>query len=398
MQSSPPQPLAYTGARAPLFGLALRTGLLTMLTLGIYRFWAKTRIRKYVWSSVRIGGDGLEYTGIGLEKFLGFLVAVVVLAVYLGLVQLALFWFGLHYIVDPQTDAEALKQVAVIYISLIAVAPLLLFARYRARRYMLARTRLRGIRFGMEHGAWGYVWRAMGHWVLTILSLGILLPRQTFHLERYMTNRSFFGDARFDQGGQWTGLYPAMKHILFALLFLAGGGLLAALDPGAVGLAVVLGICGFFWGMFGLVYYRVRSFAYLTGQKTLGAVTGFTSVPSTGTVIGIYIGGALIASLVGAAMIGVATGITTAMFGSMVGPGAPPGPVGFAVIAALFLGGLALIGALSVAFITQPTIAHFVGTTGILNPAALDTIRQRAADSGADAEGFADALDVGAGI
>lgn len=61
----------------------LKTSLLTLVTLGIYRFWAKTRVRKYFWSSVVGEGDGFEYTGTGIEKILVFLVAVVVLAIYL---------------------------------------------------------------------------------------------------------------------------------------------------------------------------------------------------------------------------------------------------------------------------------------------------------------------------
>ncbi|MGB0797738.1 MAG: DUF898 family protein, partial [Planktomarina sp.] len=70
-----------------LFWLAIKTTLLTVITLGVYRFWARTRIRRYIWSAIRPGGDEFEYTGTGLEKFLGFLLAVVILAVYLGILQ-----------------------------------------------------------------------------------------------------------------------------------------------------------------------------------------------------------------------------------------------------------------------------------------------------------------------
>jgi uncharacterized membrane protein YjgN (DUF898 family) len=76
--------------KSKLFWLAFWTGLLTVLTLGIYRFWARTRLRRYIWSAIDAGGDSFEYTGTGLEKFLGFLIALVVLAVYLGLLQVGL--------------------------------------------------------------------------------------------------------------------------------------------------------------------------------------------------------------------------------------------------------------------------------------------------------------------
>ena len=101
--------------------------------------------------------------------------------------------------------------------------PLIFFAQYRARRYKLARSRWRGVRFGAEKGAWGYALRAMGHWLLTILTLGLMLPRQTFWLEKYKTDRSWYGDGRFVQEGRWSALYGAMKH-----LFIGVGLVLAA--------------------------------------------------------------------------------------------------------------------------------------------------------------------------
>src|SRR6056297_4057998 len=227
----------YHGERKPLFNLAFKTALLTALTLGIYRFWAKTRIRKYIWSSVVGEGDAFEYTGTGLEKFIGFLMAIVILAVYLGIVQMILFYFGLTLFSEPSTQAEMIAQMLAIYITFFAVVPLIFFAQYRARRYKLARSRWRGVRFGMENGAWGYALRAIGHWLLTIVTLGILLPRQTFWLEKYKTDRSWYGDGRFVQEGRWSALYPAMTHLLIGVGFILAGGLALALQSPLIGAA-----------------------------------------------------------------------------------------------------------------------------------------------------------------
>ena len=57
-----------------------------------------------------------------------------------------------------------------------------------------------------------------------------------------------------------------------------------------------------------------------------------------------------------------------------------------------------MMGALSFIMITQPIIAHVVGNAELFGAEHLDAIQQRAADEGADAEGFADALDIGGGI
>jgi hypothetical protein len=403
MNANDSLPAAYFGKKGELFGLSVKTSLLTIVTLGIYRFWAKTRIRKYVWSSITVGDDTLEYTGTGLEKFLGFLVAVVVLAIYLGLVQLGLFFLGLHFIAEPQSQREALQQLAVLYISLFAVAPLIFFARYRARRYILARTRFRGIRFGMDKAAWGYVWRAIVHSLVTLLTLGLLLPRQTFNLEKYLTDHSHFGDQSFVQGGKWTGLYGAMKHMLIGaglvlLSIVVSVAASAAAAPGdrfnaAVIAAILAAVVGYCWVGFGYVYYSVHSFRYLTAHKLLAGTVGFVALPRTGKVIGIYVTGLLIISLIAGAVFGVIGGAaaTVAMSNGV-------NIAAYVVIAILYVGALAMLGALTLTFITQPVIAHYVDTLAVRNPAGLDAIRQRAYDKGADAGGFADALDVGAAI
>ena len=91
-------------------------------------------------------GDSFEYTGTGLEKFLGFLIALVVLAVYLGLLQVVLSFVGFNLwgaiSSEPNGPTDMLMQMAATYAAGLAVLPLIFFAQYRARRYMLSRTRL----------------------------------------------------------------------------------------------------------------------------------------------------------------------------------------------------------------------------------------------------------------
>ena len=44
------QRLEYDGARGPVAKIAVSNALLTLATLGAYRFWGKTRMRRYLWS------------------------------------------------------------------------------------------------------------------------------------------------------------------------------------------------------------------------------------------------------------------------------------------------------------------------------------------------------------
>ena len=383
----------YFGKGGPLFRLYFITSLLTLVTLGIYRFWARTRMRKYIWSATTADSDSFEYTGTGLEKFLGFLVAIVILAIYLGIVQMVLFYFGLNLFVEPQNEIQALTQIGAIYITLLAVLPLMLFAQYRARRYKMARTRWRGIRFGMESAAWGYAARAMGYYLLTLISLGVLFPLATFRLEKYMADRSWYGDAQFEQKGRWQDLYAGMKHVLIGLIIIGAGATLLVM--GVVGVfGIILLIVGCIWVMIGFVFYRVYAFNYLTKHKHLDGVVTFGSNVETARIVLIVVVGSLVIGFLMSVIFAIVASIVTTMTSALVaGQVALIGVIGF-----LYVGAFLVAGGLSLVMITQPILEHAVNKIAVFNADHLDTIRQRAADKGADAEGFADALDVGGAI
>ena len=57
-----------------LLWLSIYNFIMRILTLGIHHFWGKTEVRKRIWSSVRLNGEPLEYTGTGRELFTGFLI------------------------------------------------------------------------------------------------------------------------------------------------------------------------------------------------------------------------------------------------------------------------------------------------------------------------------------
>ncbi|MDV4146601.1 DUF898 family protein [Shimia sp. FJ5] len=383
----------FVGNRGRVFALALRTGIFTVLTLGIYRFWMKTRLRRFYWSSVRFGGVPAEYLGDPLEKLLGFLFAVVILAFYIGVVNLALMFLSYSLFQD---------NFVAYLLSFVGVVPLWFYARYRARRYVLARTRWRGIRFGLEPGAWGYAWRAILYWFLTLISGGLLWPLMTFRLEKYRTDRTWYGDCKLEQEGRWTMLLPAMRHMLLALLV---GGLSIGIGLYAIPAAFLLPLFCLPWFAFGLAYYRAKSFELLTNAKRAGDIV-FLSKPRPMRVFGIYLWGNLLGGLVASFFL-VPLGLAAvAMLGTLIGLENSTGMV----LETFASGTLTLIGILSYfafflawsavthAFVTLPLWAHFSETLTVIDPGSLGHIRQRARDDFEEAEGFAEALDVGAAI
>ena len=388
----------YSGTSKELFPLALKTGALTLITLGIYRFWAKTKIREYIWSSTSLEGDRFEYHGTGLEKFLGFLFAIVILAIYIGLVQAILIFFGLNLFTQPETDVQAFLQIGAIYINVLALLPLIAFATYRARRYKMLRTSWRGIRCGMDNGAWGYVWRSILYTLLALVSLGILTPLMSFKLEKYMADRSYFGNTQVTQHGKWTDLYRYMKPLaLFVVLFVIGIILPA---PGfAKVLFIFIGLIGVYAAF---IHFQVQSFGYLLRNKELGSDISFVSNPRTGTVIKTILLGALLIFLISTA-ISLLFGGLIWIFGPRFDLAAGGMVSGFGVLPLIFtvLGYFIVfltIGALSLVWMIQPILDHYITSAQLNNIAALENVRQSEKSRVSDAEGFADALDVGGAI
>lgn len=415
------------GSRSALFWLALKSGFWTVLSLGFYRFWMKTRLRRWYWSSIRPGGHPLEYVGDPWEKLLGFFIAVVVLTFYIGIVNLLLMFVSFSVFQS---------SVVGYFASFLGVIPIWFYAQYRARRYVLGRTRWRGVRFGLEKGAWGYAWRALVHWLVTICTLGLLWPRMTFWLEKYKTDRTYFGSARLVQGGRWQMLIPAAMP--FALSVLLAGGLgvwLVWIDPltGAeysglgeivedFGISADLGFPALGWVrpwrlflfvpvllfmIYGAVHYRFTSKRILANHKNAQGIELRSKLNGL-RISMIYVLGTIIAYMV--LLIGVfgVIGVAIALMGpaafleAQIGTADPlgemPQVLSIGIVAVLYLSVFLFWSVLHHVFVTYPLMRHMAITLSLMNVAGLAQVSQRARDEFAEAEGFAEALDLGAAI
>lgn len=90
----PASAFTFTGNWREFASIAFTNLLLTIVTLGIYRFWAKARERRYLWSRTRFIDDRLEWTGTGLEMFIGFLIVMAALVPVL-----LIFQFGVQALI-----------------------------------------------------------------------------------------------------------------------------------------------------------------------------------------------------------------------------------------------------------------------------------------------------------
>jgi uncharacterized membrane protein YjgN (DUF898 family) len=197
---SPPERLIFSYVKRPgLLKLTIVNFLLNLVTLGFYRFWAKTNVRKHIWSSVHINDEPLEYTGTGMELFKGFLVVFFVL-----LLPYILAVTAATVIQGPESPIAVLLQMAFF----LAIYLLWGFAVYKARKFQLSRTNWRGIRGTLVGSAMIYSLLYFGSLLAKGMSIGWATPVMNTVLAEQITNDMRFGDAAFKFKGRAGPLYP----------------------------------------------------------------------------------------------------------------------------------------------------------------------------------------------
>lgn len=198
-RGEPDSAFRFEGDWREFLPIALTNLLLIVVTLGIYRFWAKARERRYLWSRTRFIDETLEWTGTGKEMLIGFLIVIMVvapLAVGANLAIEALFLRG-------QGDLALLLGLGLYAIVFYMVG----VAQFRALRYRLSRTYWHGIRGGSADGGWGYGWQFMWKTVAGFMVFGLLVPWSMTELWNDRWNRMSFGQHEFRAGADTHGLF-----------------------------------------------------------------------------------------------------------------------------------------------------------------------------------------------
>ena len=194
--SAPPPAGAvqFLGREAAYWRLRIKGAGLLLLTLGIYRFWFATDVRRYLWSNTEIGGETLEYTGLATELLGGFLLAIaIVVPLYTAVASAVL-----------ALDTAAMAIAAIGFLLLVLLGQ---FALYRARRYRLTRTVFRGVRFDQHSSAWPYAFYALSWWLLAIVTLGLVYPWAQANLQRYKMRHTSYGDLQGSFAGAGSALF-----------------------------------------------------------------------------------------------------------------------------------------------------------------------------------------------
>ena len=266
--------IRFTGTWREYLPIAATNALLTVVTLGVYRFWATARQRRYLWSRTEVIDDRLEWTGTGKEMFIGFLLVVAILLPFFLFLQ-----FLFPALLARGHVAAAMGFMALFYIGLIFLGG---FARIRALRYRLSRTWWHGIRGGSDNGGWAYGCEYLGRMGLTVLTAFIVFPWAATRLWERRWNSMSFGPFQFQTQLDAKGLKRrwALLYLIPIALVLVVGMLGAAFvggDGQPSGISVVLiGVVTLLLFYIGIplatLHWFAKFYRKAAGQMTIGGL------------------------------------------------------------------------------------------------------------------------------
>jgi uncharacterized membrane protein YjgN (DUF898 family) len=385
-----PGKVVATGA--DLAPLVWRGQILTVVTLGLYRFWYKTDLRRWYWRNTIIAGTGLEYRGSARELLLGFLFALAIMV--------PLYLFSAYAGLFLGENAAAVVQI----VFGLGFVFLVQYGAYRSRRYRLTRTVWRGIRFDQTGSAIAFALKSLGWIALTLLSAGLLFPLMRRALERHRIEHTRFGSA---SGAFDAPVAPVMKRwlaLIIPTVACMAIGLVTAiiaadsenagdLQFSSAALPIVLVPLGLVWPLLIWPSYRAAEFRLFTNATSIGGLR-LTSSFHTRRLYGLYgkmIGIGLGVLLVALILLAV---LAPSLFMSIRGGAPPVSALMLPVV--LYLGGFTAFASLKELVFNQGFWRHALSTLDIANLEALDEIIGGSVEpEAATGEGLADALDFG---
>ena len=387
-QPAPPGGPVRFMDRGGLFDLLVKNAFLTFITLGIYRFWARAALRRYWWGSVVIAGDPLEYTGTGLELFIGFLM-------FLGI----MLPFGVIYGLTGLLQASnPIVGGSLRIVEALAFFVLVQFVTFRARRYRLSRTLWRGVRASQGGTSGEYLGLVIKWTLLAMITLGISTPWARMATTRYLTDRTALGDleARFDGRGRDLLAAWIAPYVLFigsiVLFFVMNIGTIGKFGPGVVPRGTWLLSVAYLGGGLGFLAYLLIELRYTIRHTRFGKIQLGSALRIGGLifrVVGFFVAAIVVLMIVALVLVGVFVGVGTAR-------GAGFSMASIVTTTASLLTGVTLLNILRILWLDRAVVRQICETLSLTNADRLDRIGQSTAPMPKAGEGMADAFDIGA--
>ncbi|MCH7915653.1 MAG: DUF898 domain-containing protein [Deltaproteobacteria bacterium] len=189
--------MSFHGTGGSLYGIYIVNIFLIIITLGIYSFWARVRVREFFMSQTEFAGDRFAYHGSGKELLIGFSKAMLVFGVPIGVLNA----------IPDLLDIPEWVKITIGLLSFVVTMMLIPFATVATRRYRLSRSSWRGIRFTFRGLVWDFIKLFLGGSFLTTATLGLYYPFFATRKYAFLTSHSYFGNEKFSFDGEGKDLF-----------------------------------------------------------------------------------------------------------------------------------------------------------------------------------------------
>jgi len=263
--------VSFDGTGGKLFGILLVNLLLTIVTFGIYYFWAVVKVRKYFHNHTSILNGRLDYHVTGAEKFFAFIKAMLLLSFVF------LLLFGLSTLISMLGLPLTTQAITILlfYLLILLMWPLILVA---ARRFTMSRTSWNSVHFKFT----GRVKEAIKIYIkgifLSIVSLGLYTPWFIVSIRKFLLDSTYLGNSKFNYTGTGRGLFkyfwPLYIIVIAFYAVIIGFGYWVAknaenIDPDKIGeMSEVFVIVPLLFTLLGIIFfvafvwYTVKQYQY----------------------------------------------------------------------------------------------------------------------------------------
>jgi uncharacterized membrane protein YjgN (DUF898 family) len=194
--------VSFGGKGGEFFVLLIKNFFLTLITLGVYNFWARVNVQRYFYSHTSIAGGRIGWHATGKERFVGFLKAALILAVIIGLNTLLIKISPFLGIILP--------------VAVLLLLPAIIVAMYRFR---LSRTSYNQVRFRFSGRAGNLAAITLKGGLLTLVTFGVYAAWFSAHLRTYLYRHTIIGGSSFDYDGDGGDIFVVyLKGVLLTMI------------------------------------------------------------------------------------------------------------------------------------------------------------------------------------
>jgi len=223
--ASPPQreKLIFHEDTERLIKIHLLNVLKTVITLGIYSFWARVNITRFIYEHTEFQGERFSWHATGWERFRGFLIGGTIFFGYIFGIQYLSMWAMDLQTQDPEKAAELfwLPFLAPL-INLVVIMIAIPFIIVGSLRYRLSRSSYRNIRFLFTGTVKEFMVLNLKGTFLTILSAGFYYPLFIYDIMEFRINHFQYGNTPLHFSGDRKTFYLIMLKGIFLQILTLG--------------------------------------------------------------------------------------------------------------------------------------------------------------------------------